>query len=130
MKGDVIQVRLVLDTQGEPQERAEQDLQYLLDDILQIGGTKVDREPAGPRPPGAKVVDAVTVGALLIALGSSGAALPALVGLVRDWLARRGTGTVRLKIGSDEVEITEASSELQRRALDEFLTRHREGTER
>ena len=63
-------------------------------------------------------------GALLIALGGSGATLPVLVGLVRDWLTRRGSGSVRLKIGSDEVELTHASSATQQRVLDEFLSRH------
>ena len=63
-------------------------------------------------------------GALLIALGGSGATLPVLVGLVRDWLTRRGSGLVRLKIGDDELEVTQASSAMQQRALDEFLSRH------
>jgi hypothetical protein len=63
-------------------------------------------------------------GALLIALGGSGATLPVLVGLVRDWLTRRGSGSVRLKIGDDELEVAHASSAMQQRALDEFLSRH------
>jgi hypothetical protein len=61
---------------------------------------------------------------LLIALGGSGATLPVLVGLIRDWLKRRGSGVVRLKIGSDEVELTHTSSELQQQVLDEFVRRH------
>ena len=61
---------------------------------------------------------------MLVALGSSGATLPVLIGLVQDWLERRGSGTVRLKIGSDELELTHVSSEQQRQVLDGFLSRH------
>jgi hypothetical protein len=117
-------VRLVFNTQDGDRERAEEDLQYLLDDLVQIDIAGIEREPGGPVPAGTRGAGTDSAGALLIALGSSGATLPVLVGLVRDWLARRGSGTVRLKIESDEVEVTHASSAAQQRALDEFLRRH------
>jgi hypothetical protein len=51
--------------------------------------------------------------------------LPVLIALIRDWLNRRGSGIVRLKIDEDEVEFNNASPELQQRVLNAFLSRHR-----
>ncbi len=124
MPADAIQVRLVLDTEDGDPERSEEDLQYLLDELAQIDVASVERESAGPAPPGTRGAGVDAASALLIALGGSGATLPVLVGLVRDWLTRRGSGAVRLKIGEDEVELTHASSAMQQRVLDEFLSRH------
>ncbi len=62
--------------------------------------------------------------AVLIALGGSGATLPVLIALIRDWLNRRGSGIVRVKIGEDELDLPNASPELQQRVLDAFLSRH------
>jgi Effector Associated Constant Component 1 len=118
----VVQVRLVLGTGDRDQEGTEEDLQYLSDELQQIDGVKVGREivPASPGTRGG----GVDAGAVILALGGSGATLPVLVALIRDWLARRGSGVVRLKIGSDEVELTRASGTMQQQALDEFLRRH------
>ena len=124
MQVDGMQVRLMLDGPGEDRERAEDDLQYLREDLAEIGVAGIERESGGPAPEGVRGVGMDTAGVLLIALGSSGATLPMLVGLVRDWLVRRGSGTVRLKIGSDEIEVTHTSNAVQQRALDEFLRRH------
>jgi hypothetical protein len=124
MEGGAVQMRLVLDTQDQDEERTEDDLQYLLGELVQIDGVSIERESAGPAPPGTRGAGVDAAGALLIALGGSGATLPVLVGLVRDWLTRRGSGSVRLKIDSDEVELTHASSATQQRVLDEFLSRH------
>ena len=125
MAADAIRVRLILATQDGDEERTEEDLHYLLDELDHVGAASIERESAGPTPPGTRGAGVDAAGALLIALGGSGATLPVLTGLVRDWLARRGSGAVRLKIGSDEVELTHASSAMQQRALDEFLSRHK-----
>ena len=126
MQGGAIQVRLVLDAQNEDQERTEGDLQYLLSELEQIDAASIERAPAGPAPQGTRGAGVDATSALLIALGGSGATLPVLAGLIRDWLTRKGAGVVRLKIGSDEVELTHVSSAMQQRALEEFLSRHQE----
>jgi hypothetical protein len=45
---------------------------------------------------------------------------------VQDWLNRRRSGTIRIKIGDDEIELTASSDEMRQRALEEFLRRHGE----
>ena len=126
MPADEILVRLVLDPEDGDQEHTEEDLQYLLDELAQIDVASVGRDRVGPAPPGTRGAGVDAAGALLIALGGSGATLPVLVGLVRDWLNRRGSGSVRLKIGSDEVELTHTSTAVQQQVMNEFLSRHQE----
>ncbi|OKJ72266.1 effector-associated constant component EACC1 [Streptomyces sp. CB02460] len=119
-------VELLLDTgEGDP-EYLEGQLQYLLAELQQIDLASIDRVSRAPAPSGTRSGDAVELGALLIGFGSSGALLPVLVGLVQDWLNRQRSGTVRLKIGDDEIELTATSDEMRQRALEEFLRRHGE----
>jgi hypothetical protein len=125
MPADTVSLRLVLDPDGQDEERTEEDLQFLLDELSLAETESIERASAGPAPVGTRGDVLNAAGALLIALGSSGATLPVLIGLVRDWLSRRGSGTVRLKIGSDEVELSHVPSETQQRVLEEFLSRHK-----
>ena len=126
MATDKMWVRLVIDPHGEDKEHIEEDLQFLLDELSQIDAESIERESADPAPTGTRGDALNAAGVLLIALGSSGATLPVLVGLVRDWLSRRGSGAVRLKVGSDEVELTHVSDATQKRVLEDFLSRHNE----
>ncbi|WP_333768935.1 effector-associated constant component EACC1 [Streptomyces sp. IBSBF 2435] len=123
MASEEIPVRLVLDAGDDDPEYAEEQLQYLIEELRGIDLASIDRAQQAP-PPGTRGTGALELGALLIGLGSSGSLLPVLVGLVQDWLNRRRSGTVRLKLGDDEIELTAATDEVQQRALDEFLRRH------
>ncbi|WP_076262928.1 effector-associated constant component EACC1 [Intrasporangium flavum] len=87
--------------------------------------------PAGPAPvePGSRAVDPATVSAFAVAVFGSGG-LTALLASLRGWL-RRGTGearSVRIEVGGDVFELTDASAEEQERLLQVFL-RHVDGTE-
>ncbi|WP_105974529.1 effector-associated constant component EACC1 [Streptomyces geranii] len=108
---------------GDP-EFVEEELQYLVAELDQLDVTGIGRVPSGPAPDGTRGEGAVEVGALLIGLGGGGALLPVLVGLVQDWLSRRRSGTIRLRIGEDEIELTATTDEMRQRALDDFLRRH------
>jgi hypothetical protein len=72
------------------------------------------------------VFGVVTVGALLIALGQSAEGLRSVVSVIRDWL-RRGQGTgraVRLELGGDALELSQASVADQERLIELFIRRH------
>ncbi|MFC8669021.1 hypothetical protein [Streptomyces sp. NPDC057199] len=126
MGARTIPVVLVLDTGDEDQEYAEEQLQHLIVELSELDLDSIDRVAQGPSPPGTRSTEAVQLGALLLGLGGSGALLPVLVALVQDWLNRRRSGSVRMKIGEDEIELTGASDEVQQRVLQEFLRRHGE----
>jgi hypothetical protein len=117
-------VRLVLDTGDGDEERAEEEIRYLLAEVEELGVERVERAALGPPPAGARADAAFELGALVVALGGSGALLPALVGLARDWIARRRSGTIRITIGDDTLELTATTDAMGRRALEEFLRRH------
>jgi len=123
---DGIPVELVFDTGDGDPERTEEELQYLLAELAQLDVAGIDRVSPSPAPAGTRGGSALELGALLIGLGGSGALLPVLAGLAQDWLNRRQSGTIRMKIGDDEIELTATSDELRRRALEEFLRRHGE----
>jgi len=44
--------------------------------------------------------------------------------IVQDWLARRQSGMVSIKIGDDELVLTYASKSDKAKALEEFASRH------
>jgi hypothetical protein len=75
------------------------------------------------------VFGVATVGALLIALGQSAQGLQSVVSAIRDWL-RRGDGTqrtVRLELGGDALELSQASAADQERLIQLFVRRHATG---
>jgi hypothetical protein len=123
---DETRVSLVLEDDETDDERLEDDFRYLLDEVAQLDGADVDRPTADPAPAGTRGGEGVQLAAALIALGGSGATLPVLVGVVRDWLGRRGSGTIHLKIGSDELSMDHVPTQTQREILAEFLERHRD----
>lgn len=125
MAKETVQVGLLFYAQDEDPERTAQDLQYLVDELLEVDGVGIERQSLVPSQPYTRSAG-VNTGAVLIALGGSGATLPVLIALIRDWLHRRGTGIVRMKIGEDELELPNASPELQQRIVDAFLSQHPE----
>ncbi len=81
---------------------------------------------AGAPPPGSRAFDVAIVGALLVALGQSAEGLRSVVSAIRDWL-RRGDGTrrtVRLELGGDALELSQASPADQDRLIELFVGRH------
>ena len=79
--------------------------------------------------PGSRAVDPATVSAVAVAVFGSGG-LTALLASLRGWL-RRGSGearSVRIEVGGDVFELTDASAEEQAQLLQVFL-RHVDGTE-
>jgi hypothetical protein len=119
-----VPVVLVLDTGDGDEDYAEEQLQDLIAELSELDLDGIDRVRQGPPPPGSRSTDAVQWGALVLGLGGSGALLPVLAAVVQDWLNRRRSGSVRLRIGEDEIELTGASDAVQRRALEDFLRRH------
>lgn len=120
------ELRLQLSEEGADAERLATLTGFLRDDLLQLDVQDVTSVPHGDAPPGSRAFDAAAVGALLVSLGSTVDGLRAVVSAVRNWLAR-GQGvrrTVRLEIGGDTLELSEASIADQDRLIDLFVRRH------
>jgi len=116
---------VVLQVTAEPDADAEEVAELALrlrDALRDIDGAAVELSRSGAPPAGTKAGEAVEWGTLLVQLASSGA-MTALISAASAWLARRRSGSIRVKIGDDELELTGASSEQQQRLVDEWLAR-------
>jgi hypothetical protein len=123
------ELRLQLAEEGADAERLAVLTGYLRRELLQLDVDDVTALAPGEPPPGARAFGASAVGALLIALGQSAEGLRSVVSAIRDWL-RRGEGTrrtVRLEIGGDALELSQASAADQERLIELFVSRHAAG---
>ena len=125
--GGELSVQLAED--GADAERLDALTGYLRQDLLQLDLEDVTALRAGEPPPDARVFDVIAVGGLLVSLGRSAESLRAVLSAVRKWLAR-GDGvrrTVRLEIGGDVLELSEATVADQDRLIGLFIDRHSAG---
>jgi hypothetical protein len=120
------EVRLELAEDGADAERLEEVTGFLRRELLQLDVADVAAVPAGEPPPGSRAFDVLAIGALLVTLGKSAEGLRSVVDAVRHWLTRGGgvRRTVKLEIGGDVLELSEASTADQQRLIDVFVSRH------
>jgi hypothetical protein len=122
-------LRLQLSEEGADAERLAMLTGYLRSELLRLDVQDVKALPAGEPPPGSRACDGASVGGLLIALGQSAEGLRLVVSAVKGWL-RRGEGkgrTVRLELGGDALELSQASTADQERLIELFVSRHATG---
>jgi hypothetical protein len=120
------ELRIQLAEDGADAERLDALTGFLRQELRQLEVEDVTALRAGEPPPGARVFDVIAVGGLLVSLGRSASGLGAVVSAIRKWLAR-GDGTrrtVRLEIGGDVLELSEATKADQDRLVDLFIDRH------
>jgi hypothetical protein len=79
---------------------------------------------SGPAPEGARAIDALLVGTILVRLARKKEVLSAVVGVVRSWLGERGRRQVRIELDGDVLELTGASDEERERLVDAWIERH------
>ena len=120
------ELRLPLSEEGAGAERLAMLTGYPRPELLQLDIEDVRALPAGEPLPGARMFGVAIVGALLIVLGQSAEGLRSVVSAVRGWL-RRGEGKgrmVRLELGGDALELSQASAADQDRLIELFVRRH------
>lgn len=117
-------VTLIFDDAEADPEYLEEQLQILIAELDEHDVGDIERVPGPPAPDGTRAAAGIELGALLIGLGGAGATLPVLIGLLRDFLGRRNSGTIRVKLGEDEIELGGASRAERQQFIDDFLRRH------
>jgi hypothetical protein len=117
MDGRVLNLRIELEADAElDDEQRERMARQLRAEVVELDVESVTTAPTGPPPPGAKG-DPVTIGALVVALGAAGGALPELIATLRSWLERRaGRNRISVTIDGDTLEL-ENTTEAQRQDL-------------
>jgi hypothetical protein len=116
-----LRVGLELGPDVDVAEVEERTLQ-LRDELLGLDVDDVHQPSVGSPPEGTKGVEAALVGTLVVTAGRE--AVSAVVHLIVGWLSRSGGRSVKLQLGDDVLELSDASKEEQRRAVEAFLVRH------
>jgi hypothetical protein len=101
----------------------------LQSEVRELPVERVGPVPAGPPPPGAKAVDPMALGALVVSLAPE--VIPRLLDMVKGWLDRQPDDTLKLKVvvgeNSIEVEHSQRLSSKELAALAERLARTARG---
>ncbi len=120
------ELRLLLEEDGADPERVDLLTGHLRRELAQLDVERVGPLPAGEAPPGTRGLDVAAVGGLLVVLGQSATALTAVVAAIRGWLARSPgpARTVRVELGGDVLELSQASASDQDRLIELFVQRH------
>jgi hypothetical protein len=85
------------------------------------GVESVEPLPVGEAPAGARAVDAVSVGSLLMTLSASGGVITSLIVLLKEWLGRGEKRRLVLQVGNDKLEISGPPSREHDVLLQTFL---------
>ena len=123
---DRIKVAVLVEAGGDERERDELTAK-LRRELLRLDVDAVERLSAGDAPPGARAVDLVALGTLIVTISKGAAAIAPLIAAIRSWLTTRGGGTVKVQIGSDTIEVTGTDLSDEQKALVAMWTR---GTKR
>ena len=93
-------------------------------DLLELDVDNVERATGAAAPPGTKAVETILIGTLLVTLAKNAGTIGEVVKAVQSWLGDRPGRTVKLELDGDAIELSNASSEDQKRLLDLWIEQH------
>ncbi|MEV7122998.1 hypothetical protein [Kitasatospora griseola] len=112
------EVRLDLSDPRGP-EAADRAMEFLVEEVRQLRVLRLAHAPGGSAPAGTRAGETVVYSSLLLSLAGT-PALRALILLVQDWLARRNSGTIHIKVGDNVLEITAGKPRQTAAAIEAF----------
>lgn len=117
--------RLTLAIEGAPDSDAEELARLtgqLRSQLLELDVDRVDLVRGGQAPPGSKVADPITIGAIIITLAPT--VIQAVIGLVQNWHKDHPVSSVKVTLGDDSLELSNASPEQLEQLAQAFIARH------
>jgi hypothetical protein len=96
----------------------------LRSELLELDVDAVEPATGGPAPEGARAIEALVAGALVVRFVRSTESLASLVRTVRGWLGPHSDRRVRLELDGDVLELTGASDAERQRLVDAWIERH------
>jgi Effector Associated Constant Component 1 len=118
----VVNLQLLgMDAEPDASDRVTRQLRR---ELLELDVESVVSTAEGQAPSDAKG-DPITIGALIVALSSSGGVLTTLIATLKEWLTRRDDGRrVSVTIAGDTIELGGTSAQERRDLIDAFIQRH------
>ncbi|WP_406346600.1 hypothetical protein [Streptomyces sp. NBC_00648] len=101
---------------------AEAETAALMAELAGLALHRVTPLSAGPAPVGTRSAEAWEAAALVIVLRTAPTLVRSLVGLLQDWLRRRNSGSIEMKLGEHELRLTSTGRAEQREAIEHFFT--------
>jgi hypothetical protein len=117
--------RLTLAIEGAPDSDAEELARLtgqLRSQLLELDVERVDLVRGGQAPPGSKVADPITLGAIIVTLAPT--VIQAVIGLVQNWHKDHPVSSVKVTLGDDSLELSNASPEQLEQLAQAFIARH------
>jgi hypothetical protein len=96
----------------------------LRDELLELDVEAVALDRSGEAPAGAKGVELLALGGLVVRFALNTAVLRSVVDATVAWLGRQRARSVKLTLDGDTLEVTGVSSAEQRRLVDQWVARH------
>ena len=122
------QVQLAAVVDAGPDSDAEElaELaQRLRGQLLELDVAAVEPATGGEAPAGAKGVELLAIGGLVVQFAMKSEILKSVVDATAAWLGRQQGGrSVKLTLDGDTLEVTGVSSDEQRRLVDLWVARH------
>jgi hypothetical protein len=108
---------------GADAERLATLTGHLRNELLRLDVEEVTAPRAGDAPPGSRVVDPVTVGALLVGLGQAATGLQSVISVIKAWLGRgQRTGRrVRLELNGKVLDLSQATEADEKRLIQLYI---------
>jgi hypothetical protein len=126
MEGQTVELRIELGLESDADaEELDEAAGHLRRQLLELDVADVERPAAGSPPPGARAVESMLLGTLVVTATQE--LVGAVVRAVAGWLARRPHSSVKLEIGGDAIEVSDPSADEQQRLIAAFLARHAPG---
>jgi hypothetical protein len=123
--GSQVQLAAVVDAgpDSDAEELAELT-QRLRGQLLELDVDAVEPATEGEAPAGAKGVELLAIGGLVVQFAMKSEILRSVVDATSAWLGRQHGRSVKLTLDGDTLEVTGVSSDEQRRLVDLWVARH------
>ena len=109
---------------GADEDELERLVLGLRTELLELDVEDVEPLTDGAAPDGARGLEAIAVGALIVRVIRSPEALRALTGTIRRWLGPRPERSVRIELDGDVLQLSGATGAETEKLVDAWIARH------
>lgn len=125
-----VELRIQLAEAGADKSRLDMLTRQVNQQLLQLDVDDVSTVAASAPPAGSRALDAATIEAILVAVGTAVQGLAAAISVMREWRRREPEDAPRrvvFKIDDDVLELPAASPAEEERLVSLFIARHAPG---